>query len=79
MSRSGGVVGEKTGVSCDPGSTFTLLVIFYSMHVKGEYKWCWFVLDGRWGFTDYSTVVSSSGQRSGFRASERVNGLATVE
>uniref|UniRef100_A0A251VRG7 Uncharacterized protein n=1 Tax=Helianthus annuus TaxID=4232 RepID=A0A251VRG7_HELAN len=47
--------------------------------VKGKYGWRRFVLDGRRGFTDYSTVVPSSGWRSGFRASGRAKGLAAVE
>ncbi|MFS7932247.1 hypothetical protein Hanom_Chr04g00365601 [Helianthus anomalus] len=48
-------------------------------NVKVEYGWRRFILDGRRGFTDYSTDVSSGGWRSGFRASRRANGLATVE
>ncbi|MFS7963029.1 hypothetical protein Hanom_Chr08g00733371 [Helianthus anomalus] len=36
-------------------------------------------LDGRRDFTDYSTVVPSGRWRSGFRASGRAKGLATVE
>ncbi|KAJ0601498.1 hypothetical protein HanRHA438_Chr00c01g0842611 [Helianthus annuus] len=47
--------------------------------VKDVYGWRRFVLDGRRGFTDYSSVVPSGGWRSGFRASERAKGLAVVE
>ncbi|KAF5822984.1 hypothetical protein HanXRQr2_Chr01g0033321 [Helianthus annuus] len=60
-------------------STLTLSIIFYGIQVKGKYGWRRFVLDGRRGFTDYSTVVPSSGWRSGFRASGRAKGLAAVE
>ncbi|MFS8005388.1 hypothetical protein Hanom_Chr13g01236821 [Helianthus anomalus] len=70
---------ERFGVTCDPGSTRTLPIIFCGIQVKGEYGWRRFVLDERRGFTDYSTVVPSGGWRSGFRASERAKGLATVE
>ncbi|MFS7933406.1 hypothetical protein Hanom_Chr04g00379421 [Helianthus anomalus] len=73
------VVGEKFGIPCDSGSTTTLLIIFCDIRVKGEYRWHRFVLDGRRSFTDYSTVVPSSGWKSGFRASGRAKGLATVE
>ncbi|MFS8003820.1 hypothetical protein Hanom_Chr13g01218361 [Helianthus anomalus] len=75
----GEVVMERLGVHCNPGSTPTLPIIFCSIQVKGEYGWRWFVLDGRRGFTDYSIVVPSGGWRSGFRASGRAKGLATVE
>ncbi|MFS7986893.1 hypothetical protein Hanom_Chr11g01015601 [Helianthus anomalus] len=76
---SGGVVGEKLGVSYDPGSTPTLPIIFCGIQAKGEYGWRWFVLDERRGFTDYSTVVPSGEWRSGFRASGRAKGMAAVE
>ncbi|MFS7979623.1 hypothetical protein Hanom_Chr10g00929881 [Helianthus anomalus] len=66
-------------MSCDPGSTSTLLIIFCDIRVKGRYVWRRFVLDRRRGFTDYSTVVPSDGWRSGFRASVRAKGLTAVE
>ncbi|MFS7984058.1 hypothetical protein Hanom_Chr11g00982041 [Helianthus anomalus] len=57
----GGMVGERHGFPCDPGSTPTLPIIFCGIQVKGEYGWRRFILDGRRGFTDYSTVVPSGG------------------
>ncbi|KAF5822430.1 hypothetical protein HanXRQr2_Chr01g0026401 [Helianthus annuus] len=61
------------------GSTPTLPIIFCGIQVKGEYGWRRFVLDGRRGFTDYSTVMPSGGWMSGFRAYGRAKRLATVE
>ncbi|MFS7961226.1 hypothetical protein Hanom_Chr08g00712481 [Helianthus anomalus] len=52
---------EKLIVPCDSGSTSTLPIIFCGIQVKGEYGWRRFVLDGRQGFTDHSTVVPSDG------------------
>ncbi|MFS7964646.1 hypothetical protein Hanom_Chr08g00752791 [Helianthus anomalus] len=71
--------GQKLDILCDLGSTVTLPIIFCGIRVKGKYVWCQFVLDGRRGFTDYSTVVPLDGWMSGFRASGRVKGLAAVE
>ncbi|MFS7993331.1 hypothetical protein Hanom_Chr12g01092811 [Helianthus anomalus] len=51
-----------------------MILIFCGINVMAEYGWRRFVLDGRRGFTDYSTVVSSSGWRSGFYTSGRVKG-----
>ncbi|MFS7974193.1 hypothetical protein Hanom_Chr09g00865731 [Helianthus anomalus] len=48
-------------VLCDPGSIPTLFVIFCGIQVKREYGWRLFDLDGRGGFTDYSTVVPLGG------------------
>ncbi|MFS7954955.1 hypothetical protein Hanom_Chr07g00636761 [Helianthus anomalus] len=67
------------GVPYDPSSTPTLPIIFCGIQVKGEYGWCRFVFDGRRGFIDYSTVVSSGRWTSGFRASGRAKGLVAVE
>ncbi|MFS7925594.1 hypothetical protein Hanom_Chr04g00286891 [Helianthus anomalus] len=47
--------------------------------LKGEYGWRRSILDGRRGFTDYSTVVPSGGWMSGFRPSGRTKGLTAVE
>ncbi|MFS8030428.1 hypothetical protein Hanom_Chr17g01533891 [Helianthus anomalus] len=77
--KGGRVVGERLGVPCDSGSTLTLSIIFCVIRVNGEYGWRRFVLDGRRGFTDYSTVMPSDRWRSGFRASGRAKGLAAVE
>ncbi|MFS7901203.1 hypothetical protein Hanom_Chr00s178887g01831341 [Helianthus anomalus] len=76
---TGGVVREKFGVLYDTGSTLSLLIIFCCIQVNGEYGWRRFVLDGRRGFTDYSTVVFSGGWRSGFHRSRRAKGLAAIE
>ncbi|MFS7988158.1 hypothetical protein Hanom_Chr11g01031361 [Helianthus anomalus] len=76
---SGGVVVERLGVSCDQGSSPTIPIILCGIQMKGEYGWRRFVLDGRQGFTDYSTFVPSGGWRSGFRAYGRAKGLAAVE
>ncbi|KAJ0502198.1 hypothetical protein HanHA300_Chr11g0410071 [Helianthus annuus] len=75
---SGGVVVERLGVFCDPSSTSTLPIISRGIQLKGEYEWRRFVLGGRRGFTNYSTVVPSGGW-SGFRASGRAKGLAAVD
>ncbi|MFS8024976.1 hypothetical protein Hanom_Chr16g01469601 [Helianthus anomalus] len=53
--------------------------IFCGIQVKDEYGWRRFVLDGRRGFTDYSTIVPSGGRRSDFRSSGRAKGLVVVE
>ncbi|KAF5758181.1 putative transcription factor BES/BZR family [Helianthus annuus] len=47
--------------------------------VKSEYGWHRFDLDGRRVFTDYSTIVSSGGWRSGFHTSGSAKGLATIK
>ncbi|MFS8006486.1 hypothetical protein Hanom_Chr14g01249711 [Helianthus anomalus] len=73
------VVGERLGVTCDPCLTPTLLIILCGIQVKGEYGWRRFVLDGRQGFTDYSTVVPLGRWRLGFCTSGRAKGLAAVE
>ncbi|MFS8003169.1 hypothetical protein Hanom_Chr13g01210731 [Helianthus anomalus] len=77
--RSGGVVGERFGVTCDLGSTPTLPIILCGIQVKSEYGWRRFVLDRRRSFIDYSIVVPSCGCMSGFRASGRVKRLVAVE
>ncbi|MFS7935246.1 hypothetical protein Hanom_Chr05g00401221 [Helianthus anomalus] len=71
----GGVVGERFGVICDSGSTFTLPVIYCSIQLKGKYRWCRFILDRRRGLTDYSTLMPSQWM-SGFRTSGRGKRLA---
>ncbi|MFS7993106.1 hypothetical protein Hanom_Chr12g01090171 [Helianthus anomalus] len=53
------MIEEKLVISCDQGSTHILLIIFYGIQVKGEYRWRRFILDRRQDFTDYSTVVPS--------------------
>ncbi|MFS7901739.1 hypothetical protein Hanom_Chr01g00003261 [Helianthus anomalus] len=73
------MVGKRFGVSYDSSSTLIHPIIFCGIQVKSEYGWRRFVLDGRRRFTDYSTVVSSGGWRSGFRVSEKAKGLAAVE
>ncbi|MFS7960457.1 hypothetical protein Hanom_Chr08g00703371 [Helianthus anomalus] len=55
------------------------LIIFYGIQLKGKCGWRRFILDGRRGFTDYSTVMSTDGWRSAFHASWRAKGLETVE
>ncbi|MFS8017551.1 hypothetical protein Hanom_Chr15g01381741 [Helianthus anomalus] len=61
------MVWKKFGVSCDPGSTLTLLIILCDIQVTGEQGWRRFVSDGRRDFTDYSTVVSPGWQLSSSR------------
>ncbi|MFS7914390.1 hypothetical protein Hanom_Chr02g00152791 [Helianthus anomalus] len=51
-----------------------IIIILCGIKVKGEYGWRRFVMDGRRGFTNYSTVVPLGEWRSGFRVYERANG-----
>ncbi|MFS7964486.1 hypothetical protein Hanom_Chr08g00750931 [Helianthus anomalus] len=78
QSGIGRVVEKRFGFSCNLRSILTFSIIFCGIQVKGEYVWRRFVLDGRRGFPDYSTVVPSDGWRPGFHASVGDKGLTAV-
>ncbi|MFS7910462.1 hypothetical protein Hanom_Chr02g00106611 [Helianthus anomalus] len=62
-------LGKELVFIVNSGLILTLLIIFCNMQLKSEYGWRWFDLDERRDFIDYSTLVTSGGWRSGFRAS----------